>query len=51
MKGHKPIGVSGWSHKIAALYAVTLGLRPFMCPFLVLQCILDRWLSSHIKTD
>ena len=42
MKGHKPIGVSDSSHKVAAIHAVTPGLRPFMCPHLILQYILDR---------
>jgi len=42
MKGHKPIGVSGWSHKMAALRAVTPVLSRFMCPRLVLLYILDR---------
>ena len=41
MKGHKPIRVSDWSHKIAALHAVTPGLHPFTCPCLVLLYILD----------
>jgi len=42
MKGYKPIGVSGWSHKVAALHAVTPGPRLFTCPHLVLLYILNR---------
>jgi hypothetical protein len=42
MKGHKPIGVSSWSHKIAAFHVVTPGWRPFVCPRLVLLYILNR---------
>ena len=52
MKGHKPIGVSDSSHKIAAFHAVTQGWRPFMFPHLVLLYILDRLgIESYEDSD